>query len=124
MRPRSPLPFLSSLLLLLAACTARPAELSVFAAASLRESFTEIARGFEAAHPGTRVMLNFAGSQQLVMAVAVAVHTGVRTARCSQSDGGAAGPLEGTTSNLSADPGGGSTTSTGPSMPHLPSSQW
>ena len=29
-----------------------------------------------------------------------------------------------TTSNLSADLGGGSTTSTGPSMPHLPSSQW
>ena len=64
--PLSSLPFLASLLLLLAACTAHPAELSVFAAASLRESFTEFARGFEAAHPGTRITLNFGGSQQLV----------------------------------------------------------
>lgn len=68
--PLSPLPLLSSLLLLLAACAARPSELSVFAAASLRESFTTIARGFEAAHPGTRVMLNFAGSRQLVDQIA------------------------------------------------------
>ena len=39
--------------------------LRVFAAASLAESFGAIARGFEAAHPGTRVQLNLAGSQQL-----------------------------------------------------------
>ena len=70
-----------------------------------------------------------AGLYQLAMAGAAAVHTGVRTARCSQSDGGhgAASPLRPhwqlTANNLGADPGGGSTTSTGPSMPHLPSSR-
>ena len=70
-----------------------------------------------------------AGLHQLAMAGAAAVHTGVRTARCSQSDGGAASPLrphwhwQVSANNLSADPGGGSTTSTGPSMPHLPSSR-
>jgi molybdate transport system substrate-binding protein len=40
-------------------------ELTVFAAASLSESFGELGRRFEAAHPGVKVLLNFAGSQQL-----------------------------------------------------------
>jgi molybdate transport system substrate-binding protein len=39
--------------------------LTVFAAASLTESFTEIGKQFEAANPGVKVMFNFAGSQQL-----------------------------------------------------------
>ncbi|MDM8520463.1 molybdate ABC transporter substrate-binding protein [Anaerolineales bacterium HSG6] len=39
--------------------------LTVFAAASLNETFTEIATIFEAEHPGTTVLLNFAGSQTL-----------------------------------------------------------
>src|SRR5262245_40035593 len=39
--------------------------LHVFAAASLAGSFGEIARDFEAKHRGTKVQLNFAGSQQL-----------------------------------------------------------
>lgn len=39
--------------------------LTVFAAASLAEAFDEIARAFEAQHPGLEVVLNFAGSQQL-----------------------------------------------------------
>ncbi len=39
--------------------------LTVFAAASLREPFQEIAREFERTHPGVKVHLNFAGSQQL-----------------------------------------------------------
>jgi molybdate transport system substrate-binding protein len=39
--------------------------LIVFAAASLTGAFTEIAGMFEAAHPGARVELSFAGSQQL-----------------------------------------------------------
>lgn len=39
--------------------------LHVFAAASLAEAFEEIASEFERAHPGTRVRLNLAGSQQL-----------------------------------------------------------
>jgi molybdate transport system substrate-binding protein len=40
-------------------------ELVVFAAASLREVFEALAAGFERAHPGTRVRLNLAGSQEL-----------------------------------------------------------
>ena len=42
------------------------AGITVFAAASLREPFTELADRFEAAHPGTDVTLNFAGSADLV----------------------------------------------------------
>ncbi|WP_433385129.1 molybdate ABC transporter substrate-binding protein [Micromonospora sp. KLBMP9576] len=38
---------------------------TVFAAASLTESFTRLGRDFEAAHPGTSVVLNFAGSAAL-----------------------------------------------------------
>ena len=40
-------------------------ELTVFAAASLRDAFGEIAQIFEESHPGTQVVLNFAGSQVL-----------------------------------------------------------
>ncbi|HEY8449408.1 MAG TPA: molybdate ABC transporter substrate-binding protein [Bacillota bacterium] len=42
-----------------------PAEIRVFAAASLTDAFTAIARRFEAAHPGTRVALNFGASSTL-----------------------------------------------------------
>ncbi len=83
------LPILLFLVALLAACGAQPAaplpavaptaapaaatqalaprtnELIVFAAASLKESFTEIGKLFEAANPGAKVTFNFAGSQQL-----------------------------------------------------------
>jgi molybdate transport system substrate-binding protein len=38
---------------------------TVFAAASLTESFTRLGRDFEAAHPGTAVTFNFAGSSAL-----------------------------------------------------------
>jgi molybdate transport system substrate-binding protein len=40
-------------------------ELTVFAAASLRESFEDLAKTFEAKHPGVKVHLNLAGSQEL-----------------------------------------------------------
>jgi molybdate transport system substrate-binding protein len=40
-------------------------ELQVFAATSLRESFTALAASFERSHPGVRVRLNLAGSQEL-----------------------------------------------------------
>lgn len=40
-------------------------ELTIFAAASLREVFTALCRHFEALHPGTHVVLSFAGSQTL-----------------------------------------------------------
>ena len=39
--------------------------LTVFAAASLSEAFTEMGKNFEAAHPGVTVKFNFAGSQTL-----------------------------------------------------------
>jgi molybdate transport system substrate-binding protein len=41
-------------------------EITVYAAASLTTSFTELAEEFEQAHPGTTVRLNFAGSSDLV----------------------------------------------------------
>lgn len=40
--------------------------ITVFAAASLKDTFTEIGRDFEAAHPGTKVGFSFAGSSTLV----------------------------------------------------------
>ena len=40
--------------------------ITVFAAASLKATFTELAGAFEAAHPGTTVALNFSGSSDLV----------------------------------------------------------
>lgn len=42
------------------------AQLTVFAAASLREAFQEIANLFNKANPGNTALLSFAGSQQLV----------------------------------------------------------
>jgi molybdate transport system substrate-binding protein len=44
--------------------------LVVFAAASLTEAFQELGRQFEAGHPGTEVIFNFAGSQQLAQQLA------------------------------------------------------
>ena len=71
-------PFFSLLLILaiiLTACasdspTTAPAieesrTLTVFAAASLTDAFTEIGKNFEAANPGVTVTFNFAGSQAL-----------------------------------------------------------
>lgn len=40
--------------------------ITVFAAASLKTTFTEIGTGFERAHPGTTVSFSFAGSSTLV----------------------------------------------------------
>lgn len=42
-----------------------PANLNVFAAASLTEAFNEIGQNFSAEHPGVTLTFNFAGSQQL-----------------------------------------------------------
>ncbi|GAB4574861.1 MAG: molybdate ABC transporter substrate-binding protein [Anaerolineae bacterium] len=57
-------------LCLLAACGPRPAnpasrELTVFAASSLTDAFTALARAFEENFPDTQVTLNFAGSSTL-----------------------------------------------------------
>jgi molybdate transport system substrate-binding protein len=40
-------------------------DVTVFAAASLTESFTQLGKDFEAANPGTKVTFNFAGSSAL-----------------------------------------------------------
>ncbi len=55
------------LLIFLTGCTgqAQPNTLTVFAAASLTEAFTEMAEAFEAQYPDTDVILNFAGAQTL-----------------------------------------------------------
>lgn len=41
-------------------------EITVFAAASLKSTFTQLAKEFEVQHPGTKVTLSFAGSSDLV----------------------------------------------------------
>lgn len=46
------------------------ADLVVSAAASLTNAFTDIGRAFEGSHPGTRVLLNAAGSGQLLQQIA------------------------------------------------------
>jgi molybdate transport system substrate-binding protein len=45
--------------------TPEPKTLTVFAAASLTDAFTEIGKSFESANPGVKVTFNFAGSQAL-----------------------------------------------------------
>ncbi len=44
-------------------------QVTVFAAASLTESFTKIGKDFEAANPGSKVTFNFAGSSALAMQI-------------------------------------------------------
>ena len=64
------IPALTLALVLLSACApnvpqSAPVQLTVFAAASLTESFGEIATAFEESHPVVDVTLNFAGSNTL-----------------------------------------------------------
>ena len=49
---------------------APPQQLTVFAAASLAETFQDLAHRFEAAHPGVQVRMSFLGSQQLASQLA------------------------------------------------------
>jgi molybdate transport system substrate-binding protein len=56
-------------LAILAGSAAWGATVSVFAAASLTEAFRTISKDFEAAHPGTKVEFNFAGSSTLARQV-------------------------------------------------------
>ncbi|GDY32029.1 molybdate ABC transporter substrate-binding protein [Gandjariella thermophila] len=76
-----PLAALAAAVLALAGCGGGPAgpsnsgsgavtgDVTVFAAASLTESFTELGRRFEAAHPGTSVKFNFGGSSALAQQI-------------------------------------------------------
>ncbi len=79
MRHRFRLTILSLFLAALAGCSAPPAaaptpnppaNLIVFAAASLSNSFGELGQLFEAQRPGATVVFNFAGSQQLAQQLA------------------------------------------------------
>jgi molybdate transport system substrate-binding protein len=73
MRPVSIIAALvASVGLLLAACqpVPEPQRLTVFAAASLTEAFTELGEAFKADHPEMEITFNFAGSQQLVQQLA------------------------------------------------------
>lgn len=58
---------------LIAACSvafaSSPANLTVFAAASLTDAFNELGATFQHEHPGLRVRFNFAGSQQLALQI-------------------------------------------------------
>ena len=47
----------------------QPVTLTVMAAASLTDAFTEMGKQFEAEHPGVTVQFNFAGSQQLAQQI-------------------------------------------------------
>jgi molybdate transport system substrate-binding protein len=68
---RSPLiPLTAAFALALGAMAARAEDLTVSAAASLTNAFRELAPLFESAHPGTRVLLNFAASDALVAQIA------------------------------------------------------
>jgi molybdate transport system substrate-binding protein len=44
-------------------------DITVFAAASLTESFTQLGKDFESAHPGVKVTFNFAGSSALAQQI-------------------------------------------------------
>lgn len=57
------------LILLCGSLPAKAVELSIFAASSLTEALTEVARSYEQQHPEDRVLLNFAGSQTLAMQI-------------------------------------------------------
>jgi molybdate transport system substrate-binding protein len=62
--------------LLCAACAnqqpRQAAQVTVYAAVSLREAFTALAGAFETANPGTRVVMSFGGSQALAEQIAQA----------------------------------------------------
>jgi molybdate transport system substrate-binding protein len=54
------------LVLALTGTAAAQKTLTVYAAASLTDAFNDLGKQFEQRHPGTQVIFNFAGSQQLV----------------------------------------------------------
>jgi len=58
------------LALALSGLAAQAADLTVSAAASLTNAFKELAPAFESAHPGTKLLLNFAASDALLAQIA------------------------------------------------------
>lgn len=63
---------LGTAILALGGCAAMPARetITVFAASSLTEAFDELADEFEQTHPGTTIVLNYAGSSTLAAQIA------------------------------------------------------
>lgn len=57
------------LILLCCSLPAKAVELSIFAASSLTEVLTEVARNYEKQYPEDQMLLNFAGSQTLAMQI-------------------------------------------------------
>ncbi|MEJ6001267.1 molybdate ABC transporter substrate-binding protein [Paucibacter soli] len=68
--PKHPIATLLLSLLGLAGPAAQAADLTVSAASSLSNAFRELAPAFEARHPGTRLLLNFAASDALLAQIA------------------------------------------------------
>ncbi|MEV8592090.1 molybdate ABC transporter substrate-binding protein [Streptomyces sp. NPDC052012] len=70
---------------------------TVFAAASLKESFTKLGERFEKEHPGTKVSFNFSGSDSLAASITsgapadVFAAASTRTMKVVTDDGAAAG---------------------------------
>ena len=62
--------YFSAAALSLSALLAQAADLTVSAAASLTNAFKEAGQAYEARHPGTKVLLNFGGSDALVQQIA------------------------------------------------------
>ena len=69
-------------------------ELTVFAAASLTESFTELGAAYEVVHPGADVRFSFAGSQALVAQIGQGAPADVLATADQGSIEGVAGELE------------------------------
>ncbi len=67
-----------------------PRTLTVLAAASLKEAFTRIATAFETAHPGVKVNLVFAGTQEL----RIQIEHGARADLIAAADGKHTAALE------------------------------
>lgn len=67
--PIHPMRALTALLLSQVAAVALAADVTVSAAASLRDAFTDIAREYEKGQPETRVLLNFGASGQLLQQI-------------------------------------------------------
>ncbi len=82
---------LSVVLLSLSAVATQAGELTVSAAASLNQAFRALAQGFEARHPGVKVLLNFGASGALLQQMAKGAPVDVFASADEESMDGAVG---------------------------------